>query len=171
MSMDKTVGDFAIPLDMYPHLREDQTLHEALSSIQAFPCEERVQFSEVLIVNDQKQLIGRVTVREILQGLEPRLLRKEETRTFEGIEAEYPNLTILWEDSFFKQCHKQTDRPIKEFLSPIKTAVKASDHLLKALYIIMHAKENNLPVLEEDRVVGMIRIKEIFNAICFECQL
>lgn len=171
MSIDKTVGDHAIPLSMYPHLREDQTLHEALGAIQAFPCEERVQFSEVLILNVQKQLIGRVRVREILQGLEPRLLREEATRTFEGLEGEYPNLTILWEDSFFEQCHKEVTKPIKEFLSPIKTAVKASDPLLKALYIIMHTKENNLPVLEGDRVIGMIRIKEIFAAVCSHCQL
>lgn len=169
--IDKTVGDHAIPLDVYPHLREDQTLHEALRAMQTIPCEERIRFSELLILNEQEQLIGRVTVREILQGLEPRLLREEETRTFEGFEAEYPNLAILWEDSFFEQCHKQAAQPIKEFLSPIKTVVKASDPLLKALYIMMHTKENNLPVLEGDRVVGMIRIEEIFAAVCGHYQL
>jgi predicted transcriptional regulator len=169
--IDKTVGDHAIPLDVYPHLRDDQTLHEALCAMQAFPCEGRVQFSELLILNDQKQLIGRVTVREILQGLEPRLLREQETRTFEGFEAEYPNLAILWEDSFFEQCHKHLAKPIKEFLSPIKAVVKASDPLLKALYIIMHTQQNNLPVLEGDRVIGMIRIKEIFAAVCGHYQL
>ncbi len=168
---EKTTGDLTIPIDAYPHLHEDQTLQEAVGVIRSFTCEDQLQFSDLLILNDQEQLIGRVTVREMLQGLEPRLLKKKKKLKFEGLEANYPNLAILWEESFFKQCRKQGGRPIKEFLSPIKTTVKATDPLLKALYIMMHKNENNLPVLKKKRIVGVIRIKEVFAAVCLRCQL
>lgn len=171
MSKDETVGDFAIPLDVYPHLREDQTLDEAIGVIRSFTCEDQLQFSELLILNDQEQLIGRVTVREMLQGLEPRLLKKKKKWKFEGFDADYPNLAILWEESFFKHCHERGGAPIKEFLSPIKTTVKATDPLLKVLYIMMHKNENNLPVLKKKKVVGVVRIKEVFAAVCLRCQL
>lgn len=170
MTTDETAADFAIPLDVYPHLREDQTLDAALGVIRSFTCEDQLQFSELLIVNDQEQLIGRVTVREMLQGLEPRLLKKKESG-FEGFEADYPNLAILWEESFFKQCRKEGGRPIKEFMSPIKTTVKATDPLLKVLYIMMHENESNLPVLEKKKIVGVVRSKEVFAAVCLRCQL
>ena len=171
MSIDETAGDFAIPLDVYPHIREDQTLDEAIGVIRSYTCEDQLQFSELLILNDQEQVIGRVTVREMLQGLEPRLLKKKKESEFEGLEADYPNLAILWEESFFKQCHKRGGRPIKEFMSPIKTTVKATDPLLKVLYIMMHENENNLPVLEKKKIVGVVRSKEVFAAVCLRCQL
>jgi len=171
VGIDETAGDFAIPLEMYPHLREDQTLDEAIAVLRSFTCEDQLQFSELMILNDQEQLIGRVTVREILQGLEPRLLKKKKELEFEGLEADYPNLAILWEDSFFKQCRTRGGRPIKEFMSPIKTTVKATDPLLKVLYIMMHENENNLPVLEKKKIVGVVRSKEVFAAVCLRCQL
>lgn len=171
MGIDETAGDFAIPLEMYPHLREDQTLDEAIGVIRSYTCEDQLQFSELLILNDQEQVIGRVTVREMLQGLEPRLLKKKKKSEFEGLEADYPNLAILWEESFFKQCRKRGGRPIKEFMSPIKTTVKATDPLLKVLYIMMRKNENNLPVLEKKKIVGVVRSKEVFAAVCLRCQL
>jgi len=169
VSIDKTAGDLAIPLDVYPHLREDQTLHEAINVIRSFTYEDQLRFSELMILNDQEQLIGRVTVRDMLQGLEPRLLKKKKLAKFEGFEADYPNLAILWEESFFKKCRKRGGRPIKEVLSPITTTLKASDPLLKALYIMMHKNENNLPVLKKKRIVGVLRIKEVFAAVCLRC--
>ncbi len=171
MGIDETAGDFAIPLEMYPHLREDQTLNEAIGVIRSFTCEDHLQFSELLILNDKEQLIGRLTVHEILQGLEPRLLKKKNKMGFEGLEADYPNLAILWEESFFRQCRKRGGRPIKEFMSPIKTTVKATDSLLKVLYIMMHENENSLPVLEKKKIVGVVRSKEVFTAVCLRCQL
>jgi len=167
--MDKTVNDYAIPIDVYPHLRENQTLQDAIDVIRSFTCVDYLQFSEVLILNDQRQLVGRITVREILRGFGPHLLTKDETPDFEGLEADFPNLAILWEDSFYRECRKQAGRPISEFLSPIKATVKPSDPLLKALYIMMRTHENNLPVLEENRVVGVMRIKEVFSAVCSYC--
>ena len=170
VSIDWTAGDLAIPLDVYPHLREDQKLHEAINVIQSFTHEDQLRFSELMVLNDQEQLIGRVTVRDMLQGLEPRLLKKKKFAKFEGLEAEYPNLAILWEESFFKKCRKRGGKPIKEVLSPITTTLKASDPLLKALYVMMHTNENNLPVLKKKKIIGVLRIKEVFTAVCLRCR-
>ncbi len=169
MSIEKTVDDLAIPIDAYPHLHEDQTLQDAIAVIRSFTCEDQLRFSGLLILNGQEQLVGRVTVCELLQALEPRLLKKKKRRRFEGFEADYPNLAILWEESFFKKCRKRGGKPIKDFLSPISSSVKATDPLLKALYIMIHKNENNLPVLRKKTVVGVIRIKEVFAAICDYC--
>ena len=167
--MDKTVSDFAIPIDVYPHLQENQVLQDAIDVIRSFTCVDYLQFSEVLILNDQHELVGRITVREILRGFGPQWLAEDETPDFEGLEADFPNLAILWEDSFYKECRNQAGRPLKEFLSPIKATVKPSDPLLKALYIMMRAHDNNLPVIDENRIVGVIRIKEVFTAVCGHC--
>ncbi len=167
--MDKTVSDFAIPIAVYPHLQENQVLQDAIDVIRSFTCVDYLQFSEVLILNGQHELVGRITVREILRGFGPQWLAEDETPDFEGLEADFPNLAILWEDSFYKECRNQAGRPLKEFLSPIKATVKPSDPLLKALYIMMRAHDNNLPVIDENRIVGVIRIKEVFTAVCGHC--
>jgi len=171
LNIEKTAGDLAIPIDAYPHLHKDQTLQEAIGIVRSFTCEEPLQFSELLILNDKERLIGRVTVREMLQGLEPSLLKKKKKWQFEGLQADYPNLAILWEESFFEKCHERAGRPIKEFLSPIKTTVKATDPLLKILYIMMHKNESNLPVVKKKKIVGVVRSNEVFAAICNYCHL
>ena len=169
--MDKTVNDYAIPIDVYPHLYENQRLQDAIDAIRSFTCVDYLQFSEVLVLNGRHQLVGRISVREILRGFGPQWLTEDETPDFEGLEADFPNLAILWGDSFYKECRNQAGRPIGEFLSPIKAIVKPSDPLLKALYIMMRTRENNLPVLDQNRVTGVIRIKEVFSAVCTYCEV
>ena len=171
--MDKTVQDIAILLERYPHIQETQTLHEGVQVIQSFTFGEndRLRYSELLVLNDRNQLVGRLTLQGILQGLDERLVVVPKAKGFEGKGAEYSNLSILWEDSFYLECSKKASHPVREFMSPAKRYVKGSDPLLKALSIMLHTHETLLPVVDEKRVTGVIRIEEIFKAITNLCNL
>jgi CBS domain-containing protein len=171
--MDKTVKDSTILLERYPHIQETQTLHDGVQVIQSFTHGEnnRLKYSELLVINDQNQLVGRLTLQDILQGLDKRLVAVPKAKGFEGKGAEYPNLAILWEESFYLECSQKASRPIRDFMSPAKRYVKGSDSLLKALSMMLYTHETLLPVVEEKRVIGVIRIEEIFKAICSQCKL
>jgi len=56
-------------------------------------------------------------------------------------------------------------------MMPIQHIVKGRDPLLKALSIMLHSNEVVLPVVEDGAVVGVIRLEEIFTAICGVCRL
>lgn len=167
------VKDFIIPLDRYPHLSDTQTLHDAVQIIQSFTCgpNDRLRYSELMVIDQQNQIVGRVTMQDILRGLDPRLVDIGNVKKFEGQHVEYANLSILWEGSFFVECAQKGGTPITDLMSPVQRFVKAEDPLLKALAMLLHANDVIMPVVDGDRVIGVIRLEEIFKAISTRCQL
>ncbi|MFH1216896.1 MAG: CBS domain-containing protein [Pseudomonadota bacterium] len=167
------VRDFVIPLERYPHLQETKTIHDAVEIILSFNCggNERLRYSELFVLNEQNQLVGRMSLRDILKGLDRRLVEVPAVKEFEGKGAEYPNLAFLWEESFFVECSRKKDAPLKGFMSPVERMVKADDSLVKALSVILHGVDQVLPVIDGDEVIGVIRLEEIFKAVCRYCKL
>ncbi len=172
-SENPVVKDLIIPLESYPHIHESQTLHDADQAIQAYSCQEndRLIYAVLFVLNDQNQLTGRLTLKDMMQSLDPRLKEASKVKEFEGKEMENSNLAILWEDSFFVECTKRSRTLVKDIMSPIKHILKGSDPVLKALSIMLSTQEVVLPVVDEDRVIGVIRLKEIFKAISNKCKI
>ncbi len=172
-SDNPVVRDLVIPLDKYPHLKENNTLHEAVAVITSYTSveDDRITYAELLVLNDRNQLIGHATLQNILQSLNPRLQDGSMVKKFAGKKSEFPDLTYIWEESFFMECKKRTNILIRDFMSPIKHSLKGSDPVLMALLIMINTKDTVLPVTDEDRVIGVIRLKEIFKAVCEKCNL
>ena len=167
------IKDLVIPLERYPHLWEFNTLHDAVQAINAYTygTNERIRYDELLVLNERNELSGIVTLPDILQCLHPRLKEASKIKIFEGKESEFDDLTILWEDSFFVECTKRSRIPIKDCMSPIHHIVRGGAPALKGLAIMLKTKSVVLPVIDEDRVIGVIRLKELFTAITAKCRL
>ena len=167
------IRDLVIPLEKFPHLSEHQTLHDAVEMLNSYTCGEgnRLGYADLLILNDKNQLSGRVKLSEMLLCLDPRLKKASKVGAFEGKGSEFPDLIILWEDSFFVECRKWSHIHIRDIMSPIKHILKGSDPVLKALAIMINTKDGVLPVVDNGRVIGVIRMKEIFKAITTRCKI
>jgi len=172
-SDNPVVRDLVIPLKDFPHLNETQTLHDGVEILLAYKCGEfdRIRYAELLILNDQNQLSGRVTLQNILLSLDPRLKEASNVKGFQGKGAGFLDLVILWEDSFFVECRKWSHISIKDLMSPIKNIVKGGDPVLKALAIMTNTQTFVLPVVDEGRITGVIRLKEIFTTITARCKI
>ena len=172
-SDNPVVRDLVIPLEDFPHLNENQTLHDAVEVLLSYTCGEygRIRYAELLILNDRNQLSGRVTLQNILLNLDPRLKKASKVKGFEGKWAGFLDLIILWEDSFFVECRKWSHILIKDLMSPIKHIVKGSDPVLKALAIMTNTQNLVLPAIDEGRIIGVIRLKEIFKTITARCKI
>jgi CBS domain-containing protein len=165
------VRKFVIPLSRFPSVTEDKSLHEAITTLNSFTCgpSERMRYSEILVLNGKNQLIGHANIGKILEGLDPHL--SSHISGFQGKGTDFPNLTALWGDSFFKECGSKFRKSIKEFMAPLPRSVQGGDSVLKALSIMLSARETVLPVLEQDEVTGVIRLEEIFGAIVRRCDI
>jgi CBS domain-containing protein len=172
-SDNPVVRDLVIPLKDFPHLKESQTLHDAVGELISYTCGEygRIRYAELLILNERNQLSGRVTLQNILLSLDPRLKEASKVKGFEGKGAGFLDLVVLWEDSFFIECRKWSQIQIKDLMTTIKYTVKGSDPVLKALAIMTNTNISVLPVLDEGRVIGVIRLKEIFKTITAKCKI
>jgi Mg/Co/Ni transporter MgtE len=167
------VRDHIITLDGYPHLQDDQTLHDAVEVIKSYTHApgERLAYSELFVLDGSRRLVGRVRLQDIIRGIDPRFNGLAKVEKYEGKKSDVTNLVTLWEDSFFEECSKRRTKIIREFMSPVQHAVKMGDSLLKALAIMLSANETVLAVVDDDRVAGVIRLEEIFNSITSQCRL
>lgn len=173
MAGEKTVRDLLIGIEEYPHISSERPLREAIAMLREYTCgpEEHLLYAEILVVDPEGRLTGRLTLRGILAGLSPKLFAPPGGKQFEGREDDFPNLTILWEDHFLKTCPAAAGRPVGEFMTPIAGGLKPTDSFLKALYVMIRRDERCLPVIEGGRILGMVRLKELFDAACEICSL
>lgn len=162
------IRDLVIPLNHYPHLNENQTLQEAIQSFMSYRDNEqgRLRYAGLLVVNDKNQLIGKLSILDIMHGLVPHLVDAAKAEKFEGKDTEYPNLSFLYEESTFTECGKNLQKPVKSLLQSIDFTLSADTHILKALAMMSHRKDFSVPVTDNGSVLGMLQLEEIFNVMC-----
>jgi CBS domain-containing protein len=157
----KKVKALMIPLEDYPHIPYWFTLRQAMAIVReaAIKFEGSFEPRAVLVFDDKYQLMGILTLRDIIKGLEPRFLK--ETKL---IKAD-PSLTVLFRDLFGPNLQEQSQRPVSEAMSPIKVLADAEDNIIKVLYLMIKENVGLMPVLEKGKVIGMIRLSDLFNEI------
>jgi len=161
MPDQKTAKDLMIPLVDYPHIPYWFTLRQAMAIVReaAVKFEGAFEPRAVLVFDEKYQLMGILTLRDIIKGLEPRFLK--ETVLVKGD----PSLAVLMGDLFGPNIQQQSQRPVSEVMSPIKITANAGDSLAKALFLMMQENVGLMPVLEEGKVAGMLRLSDLYAEI------
>src|SRR4030066_154773 len=123
MPEPKKVKDLMIPLEDYPHIPYWFTLRQAMAIVR----EAAVKFvgsfdPRAVLVSDEKyQLMGILTLRDIIKGLEPRFMQES------GLVKSDPNLAVLMGDLFGPGLKEASQKQVSEVMSPIKITVQGSD--------------------------------------------
>jgi signal-transduction protein with cAMP-binding, CBS, and nucleotidyltransferase domain len=64
-----------------------------------------------------------------------------------------------------KGMREQAERPVSDVMMPIQATVDVEDHVMKAIYEMVENNLSLLPVLRDNKVVGVIRSVEVFHEI------
>jgi predicted transcriptional regulator len=128
MPQEKKVKDFMIPLEDYPHIPYWFTLRQAMAIVREASIKFEGSFEPraVLVFDEKYQLMGMLTLRDIVRGLEPRFLKDS------GLIKADPSLTVL---------------------------------LKEALALMILENVGMMPVMQNQKVVGMVRMNELFQEI------
>jgi CBS domain-containing protein len=161
MATDKKVKDLMIPLEDYPHIPYWFTLRQAMAIVReaAIKFEGNFEPRAVLVFDDKYQLMGILTLRDIIKGLEPKFLQET------GRVKMDPSLTVFMGDLLGPNMKATSQRPVSEVMSPIQATVDGSAPIVKALYLMIKENVGLMPVIQESKVVGMIRLSDLFNEI------
>jgi len=76
-----------------------------------------------------------------------------------------PSLTVLMGDVFGPQMKEHSQRPVSEVMSPIQVTVDGNAPIPKALYLMVKENVGLMPVIQDGKVTGMIRLSDLFNEI------
>ena len=163
MPMSRTIREICVPLAEYPHIREDAIFRDAFSVLHAgFVAGQR--FRHVLVLNAKDQLVGLLGMRDILRGMFPDYLRTHEmTSRHQGLLPDFPALTLIWAETCHTQCKEAAGKPVKGFMAPVPARVGLDDPITKAAYLMVIHDVSILPVVDGDRVAGVVRMIDVFN--------
>ena len=165
MSKGKLVKDVMVDVFDFPHIPYWFSMRQAIGIIKkSLLSSEKCHHPLAVLVFDEKyNLLGTVSLKEILKGLEPKFL-KSATKA-QVHEEDESGLSVLW-DTLFKESREAAERPVSEVMVPTKLFVKPEDPLTKAAYLMIHNDMALLPVLEDKKkFVGLVRVIEVFNEI------
>jgi len=151
MEAAKNIKHLVIPLTDYPHMPYWGTLREAIVQLNvAYETEHHT----VLVFDEAYKLVGMLLQKDILKGLQPKFAQHYQ----EGI-------PIFWDDLLKSATQKQLDRPVKEFMSEITATIDVSDSVLKASHIMVDKDIYLLPVMEGNKLIGVVRMGDLFHEI------
>ena len=140
-----------IPLNEYPHMPYWGTLREAIVQ---FNAAYEIGHHAVLIFDEAYKLVGMLLQKDVLKGLEPKFAQHYE----DGV-------PIFWDELLQTGSESRLARPVKEFMSEVKVTIDIDDSILKASHIMLQEDNYLLPVMEGDKLIGVLRMDELFHDI------
>jgi len=165
MAEMKAAKDVMVGVFDFPHLPYWFTLRQAIGIVKKslLTGDRMCQHPMAILVFDEKyNLLGTLSLKDILKGLEPRFMQPT-------TKAQWPTdesaLSLIWDTLFVKDAADLVERPVVDFMVPAKFFVKAEDPVTKAAYLMIHHELALLPVLDDKKFVGLVRMIEIFEAI------
>ncbi|MFH2037549.1 MAG: CBS domain-containing protein [Candidatus Zixiibacteriota bacterium] len=171
--MSRRAGDIMIPLAKYPHILPNITIRDAITIMEQASIERNGKFSlprALLVFDEDYHPLGIVRRRDILKGLEPKFLKTmshvHRKQMFE-IEVD-PDLVDLGGGRLGRTVHEQAKQAVSNVMMPIKSTVNFDDRIAKIIYKMVHHDLNLLPVIKDEKVVGVVRSVDVFHEIARE---
>lgn len=170
LSEAKRAGDIMIPLDRYPHIPYWFTLRQAIAEFEKseFDINGRKSLPRVVLVFDEAyKLLGMARRRDILRGLEPEFLTSKplhHRKKLFDVKID-PNISEMSYDTLLKGIQQRAERPISEVMRPIEVTVDVNDHIGKVIYEMVDRNIVHIPVLNNEKVVGVVRSVDVFHEV------
>lgn len=164
------IGDIMIPLEQYPHIPHWFSVRQAIAELEhsELKIDNRTSLPRALLVFDETyELMGIVRRRDILSRLEPRFMQKyQQPQKSQWMKIEVdPDLVAISEGKLTQTMREHAEVPISEVMQPIVATIDHSEHIAKAIYLMVSQDLNLLPVLRDGNVVGVVRSVDVFHEI------
>ena len=160
----KLVKDLMVPLEEYSRVSEDATLYDAIQTLERAllgPGGDpgRPKDRAVLVQARDGQVVGKLSMWDILRGLEPRY-----DDPIEVIIDDY----FLWTHAMFVNlAEKAKSIKAKELLGQLTQGevIKEDAPLDVAVHQLVRERLLSLLVTRDDKVVGLLRLSDVFKAV------
>lgn len=173
-SRDTTARDIMMPADRYPRVPEWASIRETIVALGA----SSVLLDDgyllppryVLVEDADGRLAGVVSRRELLKGLVPQLQKAEKSRRairdIAGFGGDMPSeISIQWNSLFSHGAVTAAGDPVRTVMAPVKGTVRVTDSLSTVVTTMIHHGVDLIPVLEGDKVVGVVLMTNIFDIV------
>jgi CBS domain-containing protein len=147
----------------YETISSDATIHDAVAKLAELDsrCLERgIVSTKSLIVQDKDGFfVGLLTMLDTLIAIEPPFLR----------DADHL-VGIGWDGLFEEIIHQAENKQVGEVMTEAVdvVVVDPDDRLIKVVELMVKHRYRRLPVVEDGKVVGVVRLYDIFHEVARE---
>jgi Mg/Co/Ni transporter MgtE len=166
MSDSKVVKDVMVGIFEYPHIPYWFSINQAVRIVKVsfITTKKYPEPMAVLVFDEKYNLMGTLTLKDILRGLEPKFLKP--SAKAQVPEENESDLAIIWDSLFDKEAKRIAEKQVSEIMISARFFVEPNDPITKAAYLMVHHDLILLPVLEnKKKFVGLVRMVEIFDEI------
>jgi len=166
MPFQKRVAELMIPLEDYPHIPYWFTLRQAMAIVReaAIKFERTFEPRSMLVFDEKYHLLGILTQRDILRGLAPKFVQGAVGKLPADFDLDSA-VAVLEADLSGSRVKESSETAVSEVMSPIEVTVNTGDSLAKALFLMVKEDLGRMPVMQDKKVVGIIRLSDLFQEI------
>lgn len=161
----KTVNDLMTPVSDYTTVSDQASLHDAIAALEASQAPrsgtpERMADRAVLVMKNGKHVVGKLTMWDILHGLEPRYGEIDP--------LSMPVSYGLWNRALLHNlAEKARSVKVVDLLGQPGTGerIESGAELDKAVGQLVRSRLLSLLVVENHEVIGVLRMSDVFRDV------
>lgn len=173
----RSVKEVMVPLAKYATVPETATLFEAVIALekaqQQFD-QTRYRHRAVLVYDDNRQIVGKVSQLDILKALEPKYEQIEDAKSISrlGFSRQFLKKMIdqfnLWNKPLVDICKKAGSMRVKDFMyAPTEGEyIEESATLDQGIHQLIVGHHQSLLVTRDKEIVGILRVTDVFKEVC-----
>lgn len=165
MSREKKMEDIMVSLQSFVAVSANAGFKEVVSALKKSLTQGNGDSlrPDTILVYDNNLLAGFINLGDALNAIEPQFLKGG---TYRGwtVNREWA-IPVFWEGLFTDRCIEATGKKARDIMKPVEFEVEVGDPLIKAVYGMTKHSTENLPVLDQGLVAGIVRNEELFQEI------
>jgi len=154
------VRDVMIPVQGYTKLLESQTIAEGIMELKR-SFSPQLHTSSIMETGHRSLLVfdaagnlkGILAIMDLLEGIMPGYLSAPKPSTADSLQYS----PMFWTGMFTREVSQLANTPVGQLMSPTPPTIDADANLMEAAYLMVKNQCRRMVVLENDRLVGVIR--------------
>lgn len=163
------VRQLLIPLADYPCVRSGELLGKGIDLLTRSRSEHcgPSHFDSLLVVNEEGQYLGQLEIKSLLKDFFEPAIRPLAKRFPLKNGDSYPDTLLAINAWFTAECQRKSTATIGEYLSIQQSlpSVTPSCHVLEALDYMLKTESSMLPVIENNVLLGAVRLEDVFTTL------
>ena len=170
----KVVKDLTLPLEEYVVVFQDATLLDALRALESAQknlAPGRQPHRAVLVIDQNRKIIGKIGQLAFLRALEPKYLYLGDLNTLSKAGLSDKFIVDMMENFSFLRgglddiCRQARFLTVTDIMHPVAESIDENAPLTVAIHKIVMCQTLSLLVTREEEVVGILRLSDLFAEI------
>ncbi len=170
----RLVKDLMLPLEEYATIYCERTIKDALEALdkaQMGLTYDRHHHRAILALDEEGNVVGKVTHHSILRCLEPRLITCTDLEALERANLDENFIQGIMADNERRQqslasmCANAGRMRVADAMIPTRESVEEESPLSEAIHLLVETHVQSMLVTREGRVTGILRLSDVFEEV------